>query len=290
MVAVDFKRFFLDVEGITRYHYLFVPQSALTGGPVPLVILLHGAGGNPRTAKNVSDMNRLALQQGFIVSYPQGTGPGDRELTWNTGHCCGFAYENGIDDVSFIANLMDELAVEWPVDEQRIYVAGISNGAMMTHRLACQLSGRIAAIAAVAGTMPPLCEEPAVPVPVIMFHGTADLFVPYNGGLSASSAVKKPVEHRSVRQTVDSWLRFNHCSVNPRTEKTGVVTTEFYSGQEARQDVVLVKIDGGGHTWPGTYAGEPNPDDPMQQLSATQMIWDFFLRHPANSTNFDTPS
>ena len=278
---MDFKRFFLDVEGITRYFYLAVPESVKSGKAAPLALLLHGAGGNPRTVKNLTGMNPLAEREGFIAVYPQGTGPNDRDLTWNTGHCCGFAYENDIDDVAFIERLIEELILEWPIDEDRIFIAGISNGAMMAHRLGCCLSAKLAAIAVVAGTMPPNCPTPETPLPVIMFHGTADRYVPYNGGMSDPSVVKHPVEHASVRQTVDAWIRFNGCDPTPSSSETsGVVTKEVFKGDTSRQDTVLFTIEGGGHTWPGTSVGEPDPNDPMQQLSATPIIWDFFKHHP----------
>jgi polyhydroxybutyrate depolymerase len=139
LVDKNFKKFYLDVEGILRYYYLYIPPGIGDRVGVPLVILLHGAGGNPRTVRNLTGMNELAEQEGFIVAYPQGTGVKDRQLTWNAGQCCGFAYKNDIDDVAFIRELIAELSSQWDIDERRVYAAGISNGGMMTQRLACEL-------------------------------------------------------------------------------------------------------------------------------------------------------
>lgn len=281
MAKVRFERFYVDVEGILRYYYLYVPEGVGEGSGVPLVIVLHGAGGNPRTVRNVTGMNELADEEGFMVAYPQGTGPHDRQLTWNAGQCCGFAYENGIDDVAFMGILIETLSLEWPVDDRRIYAAGVSNGGMLAHRLGCELSGQVAAVAAVAGTLPGETCRPREPVAVIMFHGTADPFVPFEGGQSKKTPLpQEPVSHTSVKETLLFWIGHNGCRGEAQVEEAGPVKKQVYGGGRNNTEVVLYTIHGGGHTWPGTNVGEPDAADPMQQISATPLIWQFFRNHP----------
>lgn len=281
MARLNFKQFYIDVEGILRYYYLYIPDHINEDEGAPLVILLHGAGGNPRTVRNLTGMNELAEREGFIAVYPQGTGPRDRQLTWNAGQCCGFAYENEIDDVAFIRAMIEELLLEWPVDEKKIFSAGVSNGGMMAHRLGCQLSRQIAAVAAVAGALPREICVPEEPVAVIMFHGTADRYVPYEGGQSEKNPLPhEPVIHTSVRDTVAFWMKHDGCNPQPRVETDGPIKKETFSGGRDHTEVILYTIHGGGHTWPGTRVGEPDPADPMQRIAATPLIWQFFADHP----------
>jgi polyhydroxybutyrate depolymerase len=280
MTGVNFKKFYLDVEGILRYYYLYMPAIIGDRVGVPLVILLHGAGGNPRTVRNLTGMNELAEQEKFIVAYPQGTGVRDRQLTWNAGQCCGFAYENDIDDVAFIRQLIAELSSQWNIDEHRVYAAGISNGGMMTHRLAYELSDRIAAAAMVAASMPKNTCKPGEPLSVIMFNGTADLHVPYDGGKAKKSVLDEPIVHASVKDAVSFWVTHNGCQLQPELEEDTTVKKETYTGGKNNTQVILYTIAGGGHTWPGTKVRKPDPQDPMQRIAATPLIWEFFQRHP----------
>jgi polyhydroxybutyrate depolymerase len=285
----NFKKQYLDVEGILRYYYLYVPESAKDKGEAPLIILLHGAGGNPRTVRNLTGMNELAQEEGFIAAYPQGTGVRDRQMTWNAGQCCGFAYKNDIDDVTFIRELIEELSSQWEIDKQRIYAAGISNGGMMAQRLACELSDRIAAAAAVAASIPKDICIPEEPVSIIMFNGTADQHVPYHGGKAKKSVLNEPIVHASVKDAVSFWVTHNGCQPQPELEEDNIIRKETYSGGKRNTQVILYTIAGGGHTWPGTRVLKPNPQDPMQQISATHLIWQFFSQHSKSST-FHIPS
>jgi polyhydroxybutyrate depolymerase len=117
--------------------------------PAPVVFVLHGGGGHPENAENMSQFDVIAAREKLIVVYPGGTGgmPGGRLLTWNAGHCCAYARENNVDDVGFIRTIIDGLVASGRADPKRIYVTGMSNGAMMSHRLARELPDRIAAIA-----------------------------------------------------------------------------------------------------------------------------------------------
>jgi polyhydroxybutyrate depolymerase len=138
----------LTYDGLERTYILHVPPSYNERHPVPLVISLHGGGGNAGHQRRVSDFNRLADEKGFIVVYPNGTGQRqDAILTWNGGACCGYAMTNNVDDVGFIRALIAELSNAYAIDPKRIYVTGISNGGIMAYRLACEASDVIAAIA-----------------------------------------------------------------------------------------------------------------------------------------------
>ena len=142
----------LKHDGLTR-RYLVHDFSA--GKPAPVVIVLHGGGGHPENAVSMSQMDAVAAREHFIVVYPGGTGgmTGGKLLTWNAGHCCAYAREKKIDYVGFISKMIDTLVASGRADPKRIYVTGMSNGAMMTHVLARQLPDRIAAIAPIVGAV-----------------------------------------------------------------------------------------------------------------------------------------
>ena len=144
--------------GMKRFYNVHVPSSYVSSQPTPVVLNFHGGGGNPGTQRTISRMNQASERDGFIVVYPQGTGARWRLInphgyTWNAGSCCGWAMKNGIDDVGFTRDLLSDLERQVNVDRDRVFATGISNGAMMCFRLACELSDRIAAIAPISGTM-----------------------------------------------------------------------------------------------------------------------------------------
>jgi len=147
--AIHGERQTLVHGGIERHYVVRVPPDAIqTTAAVPLVLVLHGGGGNAEVTERMTGFSHKAAREGFIVVYPEGTGGFTRKLlTWNAGHCCGYAMEQKIDDVGFISVLLHKLIQEYPVDSARIYVTGMSNGGMMTHRLGIELSDRFAAIA-----------------------------------------------------------------------------------------------------------------------------------------------
>ena len=129
----------------------------------------------------MSGMSAKADQDHFIVSYPSGTGRLSAVPTWNSGNCCGYALENHIDDIGFFRALIEKLERDYAIDRKRIDFTGISNGAMMSYRVACELSDQVAAIAPVEGALNVDCH-PSAPVSVLIFQGTAVRLVPFNGG------------------------------------------------------------------------------------------------------------
>jgi len=246
----------------------------------PLVIVLHGGGGNATGAVGMTGFSEKADKEGFVVAYPNGSGRlKTRLLTWNSGNCCGYALDNGVDDVGFIRALIDELVKTRAVDPKRVYVTGMSNGGMMTHRLGCELSDKIAAIAPVAGALDVENCQPANPVSVIIFHGTADERVLYNGGEPIRKADRHFRVDKSVAYAVSFWVKHDGCSETPKRSDKGSIRTEIYGGGKDGAEVVLYTVNGGGHAWPGGRAYLLGTE-PTKEISATDLMWDFFMRHP----------
>jgi polyhydroxybutyrate depolymerase len=175
----------VTVDGISRYYLLNLPPSYYQQDTLPLVIALHGAGGSALQCEKDYKLTEKANQEKYAIVYPEGVrNDGFLGLrTWNAGSCCDFAAENNVNDVGFITMLIDKLIAGYKIDPKRIYVAGMSNGAMMAYRLACEIPGKIAAIASVSGTM--LTTSPCNPsraVPVLHIHSERDTKVPPQGG------------------------------------------------------------------------------------------------------------
>lgn len=275
----------LTHAGRTRTYRVYIPTIyiAQKQASVPLVIVLHGGGGNAKNAAHVTGFNQKANTEGFVVVYPNGTSWIGRNifLTWNSGNCCGYALENNIDDVGFIKVLIEKLQQELPIDLKRIYATGISNGAMMSYRLGCELSDRIAAIGPVAGALNVQDCKPAHPVSVIILHGKDDKYVLYNGGKSLKMADNRERTDTPVSYAVSFWTKNNQCSPTPQKEEKGRLTKELYAGGSSGTEVLLYSIKGEGHAWPGgKKTGYIGADEPVHGISATDLIWEFFKNHP----------
>jgi polyhydroxybutyrate depolymerase len=257
-----------EFSGIERTYLLHVPPSYNGRTSVPLVIMLHGATQTSFDAHSHSGFTSKSDKESFIVVYPEGIGQ-----SWNGPFGVGEAYENNIDDVGFIRELINRLEQKYNIDPNRIYVAGFSNGAMMAYRLAAELSDKIAAIAPVAGSIggkynesTPLqiIADPMHPVAVIIFHGTSDTEVDYYGIMPSISVGNTPL---SVAKSVAFWVSHDGCSANPQNETSsdGNTIKSVYTGGTNSTEVVLYTLVGGTHEWPAT---------------ATEIIWDFFVNHP----------
>ncbi len=286
-----------------RLFRLHLPAGDNGRQPRPLVVMLHGAMGNGALFAERTGFNRIADREGVIVAYPYGTGWSEqRLLTWNAGYCCFYARDHRVDDAGFVAALIDRLQSDYPVDPQRIYLAGFSNGGMLALRLAAQMGRHIAAVAAVAGTIggreasgTPFIASPSpkgMPS-VLLIHGLADEQVPYDGGRG-----RKTIGSRmdaSVEQALDLWSRNNRCRPQPRR-------IAMASGRVERWDylcrggaLVLYRLLSGGHSWPGGEAVSGWSmeemavrlllDNPSRDIDASEVIWRFFREHPADSVS-----
>jgi polyhydroxybutyrate depolymerase len=275
----------LEVDRRTRTYLVHVPKSYDGKKGYPVVVAFHGGGSNAEQMVHFCGLNDKAEKAGFLAVYPNGTGRLEKALTWNGGNCCGYAVQNKVDDVAFVRALLDDLAKGAKVDPRRIYATGISNGAIMTYRLASELSDRIAAVAPVAGPMGTETCKPKRPVPVIHFHGTADEFAPFKGGKGAKSI--SGTDFYSVDHSIRAWVKANGCPERPATvqlpdhAKDGTtVTRKTYGPGKDGAEVVLVVIEGGAHTWPGRQPRVKFLGKSTKNVSANDLMWEFFQKHP----------
>jgi len=259
-------------SGERRTYLLYVPESYTPNTPTPLVISIHGFSDWPAHQMKMSHWNDLADEYGFIVAYPAGT---SFPLRWRA--------HGGSDhllDVTFFSDLIDDLESQYHIDPASIYVNGLSNGGGMTFVLSCAMSERIAAIGMVSGAyLFPWNEcHPSRPVPAIVFHGTEDAIVPYQGGPSGPFDYDFP----SISEWVDILALRNGCSRETiELPAQGNVNGLQYAHCSSNADVIFYTIVGGGHSWPG---GEPMPErivgTTTDDMDATRAMWEFFQQHP----------
>lgn len=268
--------------GETQRSYLIRVPAPLPSGPLPLVLMLHGGGGNADNGEQMSGFTPIARREGFIVVYPDGSGRfEERLLSWNAGHCCAYAMEHGADDVAFIRALIKKVSQDYPVDPRRIYVTGMSNGGMMSHRLGLELSDTVAAIAPVVGTLFGDEALPPRPVSALIINGGADRIVPPQGG-ELGGRVAGASDGRPLRPAGEQgafWARADGCEAAPEVQVRGGVQHWRYRCPEGLA-VERYLIEDAGHAWPGGSAGRRRADPPSQALKASETIWAFFKAHP----------
>lgn len=282
------------VSGTQRSYILYVPSSYDPETPSPLIFAFHGGGSNASNMEKTTGFNALAETEGFIVTYPMGvskSATGTPQGTWNGGSAGGgYAYEQNIDDIAFVKAMVKDISSAYSIDTNMIYATGISMGGMISYRIACELSDTFAAIAPVATSLvlsPGTCK-PSRPVPVIHLHGTADKFIPYNGGNSSRSlpkvlAVGGP--YISVNDSLAVFKEINNTDdEGDEVYNEGDTVCTLWGGRFGA-DVELCTIKDGGHNWPGSdtsygpivglLLGKTSKD-----INATETIWDFFYDHP----------
>ena len=245
----------------------------------PLLIVLHGSGASGQTIRQISHLDSLADVAGTVVVYPDGTRNWlGLQSDWNAGACCGAPARNQVNDIGFLRALVAHVETGLRVDHRRVFVAGFSDGARMAYRAGCELSGQIAAIGVVAGSLVDPGCRPTRAVPLIAFHGTDDSEVAFSdSALSVSShpQVAAPVP---IPPAIEFWASTNDCRRAAVATPSPSVTRTRFLGCTA--DVLFYSIKGGGHAWPG---GEPDGDDgdqPTGEISASVELLRFFQRHP----------
>ncbi|MEW6277892.1 MAG: PHB depolymerase family esterase [Candidatus Eremiobacterota bacterium] len=274
----------ITVDGRERTYHVKIP-SPMPPGKLPLVIVLHGGGGNGRQMARFAGFSDLADERGFFAVYPDAY-----ERNWNDGRqdVDAAAFRENVDDLAFLTAMLDSLLKEHPIDPARVYATGPSNGGIMSHYLAANRADRIAAIAPVIGGIAdPFCDRfaPSRPVPVLIVQGTEDPLVPYDGG-AVSLGKRQRGKVVSTDRTVSLWKGVNGCfgepevsQVEDRDPSDGCSVTR-YAWKGTGADVELYRVDGGGHTWPGgrQYLPVGMIGRVCRDFNATEVIWEFFSR------------
>lgn len=277
----------LAVGGRNRDYRLYVPARLPGDRPAPLLLVFHGGEGEAASIEPLLGFDALADREGFLIAYPDAVGK-----HWNDGReNRNFeSFRAGVDDVAFVAALIDAIAKDHGVDPGRVFATGISNGGIFAHYLAARLSRRIAAIAPVAGGIAEPFREgfrPERAVSVLMMNGTDDPLVPYHGG-----GVRRGTNGRvlDTDEAARLWAAANGCAKEPSREALPDADpndgcharrARWTGGREATE-VVLYTLEGGGHTWPGgaQYAPQLLVGRVCPDLDATAVIWEFFRAHP----------
>jgi polyhydroxybutyrate depolymerase len=269
----------LSDQGQLRTYYLYTPKSYNPNRPMPLVLVFHGSNGTGHSIADVTRFNDLAEKKGFIVVYPDGI-----NHNWRIRR--GGFYPK-VDDVSFVAALIDHLKQVRNIDSRKIYATGFSKGGILTQNLACDLPNQIAAFASVAGSLPVPLEsscQPQTPVSMLMINGTNDQSVYYEGD---------PRDQRgalvSIPETIDFWRSQDKCTSpaqaqqlpDPKPRDRFKVNISRYSGCRAGSEVTLMAVVDGGHMWPGGASQDESVKRFNANLgfNASETIWDFFQRH-----------
>jgi polyhydroxybutyrate depolymerase len=283
----------LTVGGLKRTYLVHVPNSYDGTEPYPVVLGFHGGGSDAKQFVFYSGLNETADRENFIAVYPNGTGEtiqGYGVFIWNGGSRQPGGTDPNlakVDDVEFTKALLNDLATVVRIDEKRIYATGLSAGGIMTYRLALELSDRIAAIAPIASVMGTEKSNPQRPVSVIHFHGTKDEAVPFKGGKGKLD--QSGTDFYSVEYSIQSWVKANGCKTQPivealpdKVDDGTKVIRKTYGGGKEDSEVVLIEIEGGGHTWPGreTLSGFEVLGKSTKDISANDLMWEFFQKHP----------
>jgi polyhydroxybutyrate depolymerase len=265
----------LTTGGMVRTVHFYRPAGL--SGSAPLVVVLHGGYGSGTQAEKSYNWDAAADRYRFVAAFPDGF-----VRSWNAGGtCCGPANKRNVDDVAFIRAVVQTARAQVPIDQARMYVAGMSNGAMMAYRLACQ-TDLFAAAASVAGTILADCSRAAA-TSIIAIHGTADANVPYIGGPGKPALpITKPINGPSVPANDQRWRQIDGCAA-PQVSTAGSVTTSLAACPGGRA-VELISVAGAGHQWPGGTSsplteGALGLPAPSTALDATGVISRFFLDH-----------
>lgn len=285
----------ITVTGTQRTYIVHVPRAYKPQTPSALVVMFHGGGGTARAAMWETEWAAKADKENFLAVFPNAMPPDPARASnfasnpqlWNDGSDRFYVGQTAPDDVRFIAAMLDDLSTRFALDDRRIFLTGFSNGASMSFRLGAELSDRIAAIAPVAGALwfdPPILRHS---VAMCYITGTADPLNLIDGGpprlASGGSDSVRAKPKPPVRNSISKWAKALGCSsTTAGTSDSSGVRTETHSGCLGSAEVVSIEVDGLGHTWAGgkSILPESMVGKTSNKISATDVIWAFFEKHP----------
>lgn len=272
------------VDGRERTYEVHAPTSYKGEQAVPLVVALHGRGGNGHGTAGLTRFDSVSDAHGFLVVYPEGL-----SASWADGRGATPSDKDGIDDVKFLSELIGKVARNYKIDPSRVFVTGYSNGGFMSQRLACELSSQVVAVGVVAATMGETTASrchPDRPVSVMLIQGTLDPLVPIQGGPMGPNGSRGMI--LSLKDAARKWIGLDACDSKPQVsfvaDKAGDGTTihrEVFSGCKEGTEVISYTVEGGGHTWPGgkAYLPESIIGKTSGNMDASEILWEFFSKH-----------
>lgn len=246
----------------------------------PMILVLHGGGGNPAQIARNSGFSRPANAQGYAAIYPAGSGY-TRLLTWNGGYCCGYAARAGIDDIAFLDRVIADAARRFGLDPTHVYITGMSNGALLAEAYAAARPRAVRAAAGVSGTLDLASFPVRGSVPLLHIHGTADTHVPFGGGRGSESLTD--TNFTAVNDVIAAFRRANGPGLVEGTRvidpaEDGLRTVETTWSKGGRPHVRLLAVEGGGHVWPGGRRAARQGGG-TRDISANEEILRFFSEH-----------
>jgi polyhydroxybutyrate depolymerase len=277
----------LNIDRLERHYVVHVPRRVAALAPV--VIVLHGAGGNADNALAQGKWIAKSEKEGFLAVALDGTRKFAEQpanlLTnpplWNDGSGRGATARREVDDVGFVNAVIDELIRRGGVDSKRIYVTGFSNGASMTWRVGAELSSRVAAIAPVSGHMWLKDINLDRPISALFIAGTADPLNPIDGGPTKDPWTGQNTPKPPMKDSLSAWLKAIECPAAPKITTENGVTQTVYNKCKNGTEAIYYVIEGMGHTWPGgrSFLPESVIGKATDKMDATDVIWTFFQRH-----------
>lgn len=269
-------------NGLARFYKIHVPQKYDAKKPNALLVAFHGGGGdmwhqsNDRYYKQISKSE----ETGYVVVFPNGYSKfqNGKFATWNAGKCCGLARDKSSDDVGFIREMIVKITNQLNIDKEKIYATGMSNGGMISYRLACEMSDVFKGIAAVAGTDNTTDCTPKNPISILHIHAKNDDHVLYNGGIGSEATDRVHItDFQSVPATMAKWVKLNGCSEKAsRVLEVKGAYCDLYPSCKNNVKVQLCVTEDGGHSWPGGEKFRGRGESNSKAISANDVIWDFF--------------
>lgn len=265
----------IKVDNVIRTWYLDLPQTYYERSNFSLILFLHGTGGSAAQCEKDYNFSQMAKSENFIMIYPEGV-RSDGILgirTWNAGTCCDYAVEQNIDDVGFLSHLIDKAISDYKADPEHVYITGISNGAMMAYRLACQIPEKIKAIAPVSGTM--MFEDNCnckKTIPILHIHSAMDTKIPQEGGIGLAGYYYPPVD-----SVLNVWVSINNCHTI-ETLQFDLYSLKRWKNSENNIIIEFYLTKDGGHAWPGGLKSRTGADTPSTAFKANELIIEFFKK------------